>query len=209
MQSVMKLRAGLVAVAATATLGVGGLAIATATAAPITPVAAETVGPNHPDCEGLVKDLQIGDATEVGGEVWIKAGDAHYNIGYQPAGYTIPEEYETPDGWKEVSHADVCPTTPTTSTSTTSTTTAPPSPTDTPTETETPTPTPTDTPTGTETPTPTGTPPAPSEPSGPIVSTGVVGDGPSTAALAAAGIATAGAITGAGVFLRRRLSDEG
>ena len=69
---------------------------------------------HHPDCPGLVKDLDIGDATSVAGEVFIKAGPDHVSIGFQAAGYIIPATF---DG-KEVSHADVCPTpTPTTTTS--------------------------------------------------------------------------------------------
>ena len=96
----------------------------------VVPTTTTTVlGPNHPDCPGLVKDLGIGDTTSVAGEVFIKAGPNHVSIGFQAAGYVIPATF---DG-KEVSHADVCPTpvattttvAPTTTTSSTTTTVAP------------------------------------------------------------------------------------
>jgi hypothetical protein len=78
------------------------------------------LGANHPDCAGLVKDLGVGAATPIAGEVFIKAGPVHVSIGFQAAGFVIPALF---DG-KEVSHADVCPTPndTTTSSSTSSTT---------------------------------------------------------------------------------------
>jgi hypothetical protein len=91
----------------------------------VTPlVAGDVIGSNHPDCPGIVKDLNPGDATPVAGEVWIKAGNEHVSIGFQAAGFIIPATF---DG-KETSHADVCPVpgaTTTTTTSSTTTTTQP------------------------------------------------------------------------------------
>jgi hypothetical protein len=45
---------------------------------------------HHPDCPGLVKDLDAGDATPVAGDVWIKAGPDHHSAGHQEAGYIVP-----------------------------------------------------------------------------------------------------------------------
>jgi hypothetical protein len=95
-------------------LALCALAASTAVAVPVV----QAIGSNHPDCPGLVSDLGPG-ATPVAGEVWIKAGDDHVSVGFQEAGYIIPETFQD----KEVSHADVCP-----DGSDTTTTAAPPPP---------------------------------------------------------------------------------
>lgn len=73
-------------------------------------------GVHHPDCPGLVSDIAPGAPTPIGGTVWVKAGDEHYNVGYHDAGYVAG-----PQGGHAVSHVDVCPPVGTTTTSSTTT----------------------------------------------------------------------------------------
>jgi hypothetical protein len=85
---------------------------------------------NHPECEGVIVDIEPGAPTPVDGVVYVKAGNEHVNVGFQSAGFVAT----SPNG-SDVSHVDVCPdpdgTTTTTSTTTTTvatedtTTTAP------------------------------------------------------------------------------------
>ena len=68
---------------------------------------------NHPCSPRAQGDIQAGEATSVGGVVWIKSGSAgenhgHYSFGYQDAGYVIPAQIDVGDKMKNTSHADVC-----------------------------------------------------------------------------------------------------
>ncbi len=73
---------------------------------PAATVPATTIGVHHPECVSgtIVKDIPPGTPTPIGGIVWVKAGNDHYNVGYQPAGYVAG-----PQGGHAVSHVDVCP----------------------------------------------------------------------------------------------------
>jgi hypothetical protein len=85
----------------TAALVAGGFALTGGAATAVQPPDV-----HHPQCEGLVKDIEPGDPTPVGGIVYVKAGNEHVNIGYKDAGHvaTSPNEHG-------VSHVDVCPST--------------------------------------------------------------------------------------------------
>jgi hypothetical protein len=98
-----------------------GLAVASAAAdgGPPTDV-------HHPDCVTVHKDYDHTVNTPVAGQVYIKAGNDHYDAGYHDAGWDVPATW----AGKDVSHYDICtpPVSTTTeaptSTSTSSTTTA-------------------------------------------------------------------------------------
>jgi LPXTG-motif cell wall-anchored protein len=77
------------------------------------PAAAVDLGVHHPDCAGLVKDIEPGAPTPVDGVVYVKAGNVHYDVGFRAAGYVAP-----PPGANAVSHVDVCPTEPEVTTTT-------------------------------------------------------------------------------------------
>jgi hypothetical protein len=57
---------------------------------------------HHPDCADYT-DIPPGVGTPVDGDVYVKAGNDHYNVGYHPAGYVAG-----PQNGHDVSHVDVC-----------------------------------------------------------------------------------------------------
>ena len=60
----------------------GGLAVTTTVSAD-----EPSTGVHHPECEGLVKDIAPGVPTPIDGDVYVKAGNQHYYVGFQEAGY--------------------------------------------------------------------------------------------------------------------------
>lgn len=99
------------------------IGVAAGVATLLTSAAASAGDVHHPDCPGIVKDLDHTTDTPIDGIVWIKAGPDHYDVGYHDAGWDVPDSWAGHD----TSHYDVCPTTQTTTTeATTSTSTIPP-----------------------------------------------------------------------------------
>lgn len=98
-------RVGIAVIAAAMTFGVVGLAVNGSGV-----VVADV---HHPTCPGVVVDIDPGEPTPIAGTVYVKAGDEHYNVGFQAAGYVAG-----PQGGHDVSHVDVCPPPPATTTTT-------------------------------------------------------------------------------------------
>ena len=97
-------RARIFVASALLTTGGGALLLPSVAAAHHNTVSlAATLGVHHPEC-AIVTDIPPGTPTPIGGIVFVKAGNDHYNVGYQPAGYVAE-----PQGGHDVSHVDVCP----------------------------------------------------------------------------------------------------